>query len=178
MAFTLTEARRRLEELVERAVAGEEILIGRRGRDEVAMISSATLRALRGELALLTQALEATRVTATEARRSLPRLLDEASGGKAFLITRRGRPVAMLRGIESGDDPVGIAAIYDGLAHDVGADLWAHAVDSLGDPGRAARWFMKPNRALGGRSPRAVAMEGGSDRVATVLGRIDHGVIS
>jgi len=135
MGLTVTEARRRLKELVERALAGEEILIGRYGRDEVTLISSATLRALRGEIALLT-------------------------------------------GIESGGDPLAIQFILDRLAHDVGTDVWTRAVETFGDPQRAGRWLLEPNRALGGRSPSAVAAEDGPDAVMTLLGRIDHGLIS
>jgi len=50
MGLTITEARRRLTELIHRAAAGEEISIGRHGRDEVVLIGSAKLANLRRQL--------------------------------------------------------------------------------------------------------------------------------
>jgi len=51
MGLTVTEARRRLTELIQRAVAGEEIVIGRYGGDQVVLIGSAKLANLQRRLA-------------------------------------------------------------------------------------------------------------------------------
>lgn len=52
------------------------------------------------------------------------------------------------------------------------------AGDVLGSSARALQWLETPNTALAGEKPGAAASSSveGLGRVATVLGRIDHGI--
>lgn len=57
--------------------------------------------------------------------------------------------------------------------------LYDRAVDVLGSPEGARTWLHAIDRSLGGRSPWQVAgTEIGADRVANLLGRLEHGVLA
>jgi putative toxin-antitoxin system antitoxin component (TIGR02293 family) len=59
------------------------------------------------------------------------------------------------------------------------AKILAFAESVLGDKQKARRWLSTPNRALGNATPLSMLeTEAGSDEVANVLGRIEHGVYS
>ena len=59
------------------------------------------------------------------------------------------------------------------------ARLLAMAMTVLGSKEKAARWFTKSNRALGGRTPIEVSKtDAGAIEVVNILGRIDLGVYS
>lgn len=59
------------------------------------------------------------------------------------------------------------------------ARLAASAEDVLGAHENAGRWLQKPNRALGGVTPLSLLdTDLGAEAVATILGRIEHGVYS
>ncbi|MCD6392212.1 MAG: DUF2384 domain-containing protein [Planctomycetes bacterium] len=51
--------------------------------------------------------------------------------------------------------------------------------ESFGEPERAHRWLRKPNRVLDGEAPiNLLDTDFGAKQVETVLGRIEHGVVS
>lgn len=53
------------------------------------------------------------------------------------------------------------------------------AIQTLGDPDKAGRWLLLPNRALNGQAPLAmIATSPGAEAVESVLGRISYGVFS
>ncbi len=55
----------------------------------------------------------------------------------------------------------------------------ARATEVLEDPGKAASWLRRPNRALGYRVPiELLDTNPGEEEVETILGRIEHGVFS
>jgi putative toxin-antitoxin system antitoxin component (TIGR02293 family) len=58
--------------------------------------------------------------------------------------------------------------------------LMFKAYDVFEDTAKAERWFRKPNRALGKRTPLDVALNDsqGAATVEQILGRIEHGVFS
>lgn len=59
------------------------------------------------------------------------------------------------------------------------AQVYATAVETLGDSGRAAEWLKAPNRALrGGRPLDQLDTDPGVREVEDVLGRIAYGVYS
>ena len=59
------------------------------------------------------------------------------------------------------------------------ARVLVRAEEALGDPVRARRWLMKPNRALNGEIPlKLLATDSGATAVVRVLGRIEHGIYS
>jgi putative toxin-antitoxin system antitoxin component (TIGR02293 family) len=59
------------------------------------------------------------------------------------------------------------------------ACVFDKAVDVLGGPDAARKWFKTPLRALGGKTPIEYCdMEVGLREVELVLGRIEHGVFS
>ena len=59
------------------------------------------------------------------------------------------------------------------------ARTFTRAEEVLGEPAKAARWFSRPNRALGGESPLSLLdTEAGAQEVEAVLGRIEDGVYS
>ena len=59
------------------------------------------------------------------------------------------------------------------------ARLLALARESLGESGRASRWFKRANRALGGVAPiAAIDTELGARQVENLLGRIAYGGVS
>ena len=59
------------------------------------------------------------------------------------------------------------------------AQVYATAVETLGDSGRAAEWLKTPNRALrGGRPLDQLDTDPGVREVEVVLGRIAYGVYS
>lgn len=59
------------------------------------------------------------------------------------------------------------------------ARILARAEEVLGDQAKAARWFSRPNRALGGDSPLSLLdTDAGTQEVEAVLGRIEDGVYS
>ncbi len=60
------------------------------------------------------------------------------------------------------------------------ARVFAGAIDLFeGDADAAQEWMMHPNRGLGGTSPfEMVRTEVGSREVESLIGRIEHGVIS
>jgi putative toxin-antitoxin system antitoxin component (TIGR02293 family) len=56
---------------------------------------------------------------------------------------------------------------------------WAKALAVLEDPAAARRWMTQPKLALGGLTPlRCCDTEIGAREVESLLGRIEHGVIS
>jgi putative toxin-antitoxin system antitoxin component (TIGR02293 family) len=58
------------------------------------------------------------------------------------------------------------------------AGIVAHAQEALGEPVRAHRWLMQPNRALEGCRPfDLLGSAAGADAVADILLRIEHGVL-
>lgn len=59
------------------------------------------------------------------------------------------------------------------------ACVFDKAVDVLGDPDAARKWFKQPIRALAGKTPLEYCdMELGLREVEDILGRIEHGVFS
>jgi putative toxin-antitoxin system antitoxin component (TIGR02293 family) len=59
------------------------------------------------------------------------------------------------------------------------AGVAARAAEVLGSTEKAAHWLQRPNRALGGRVPlELLDTDAGTQQVAEVLGRIEHGVYS
>ena len=59
------------------------------------------------------------------------------------------------------------------------ARVYAHAVEMIGDEGRAVQWLLTPNRALGsGRPLDRLDTDVGAREVEEVLGRIASGVYS
>lgn len=59
------------------------------------------------------------------------------------------------------------------------ARIATFAEDILGEPGKAGRWLLKPNRALGGMIPLdQLDTDLGAQHVVQILGRIGHGVYS
>ncbi len=53
------------------------------------------------------------------------------------------------------------------------------AEEVFGEPERAHRWLRKPNRVLDGEAPiNLLDTDFGAKQVETVLGRIEHGVVS
>lgn len=59
------------------------------------------------------------------------------------------------------------------------ARLLAQAEQALGAQEKARRWLVKPNRALGGRTPLSILdSDAGTLAVERVLGRIEHGIYS
>ena len=57
------------------------------------------------------------------------------------------------------------------------ASLFDRAVDVLGNNEAARQWFKGPKRALGGQTPLEFAdTEPGANEVASLLGRLEHGV--
>jgi putative toxin-antitoxin system antitoxin component (TIGR02293 family) len=59
------------------------------------------------------------------------------------------------------------------------AGVAARAAEVLGTTEKADRWLQRPNRALGGRVPlELLDTDAGTQQVAEVLGRIEHGVYS
>lgn len=108
------------------------------------------------------------RVTVSQARRRLSHLLNRVLGsGQSFVITRRGQPVAVLSPLQD-TSPLSVEL----------GETWERAVSALGNVSRAERWLLKPNRALGGRTPREVAHGGDAQLVHQLLGRIEHGIVS
>ncbi len=59
------------------------------------------------------------------------------------------------------------------------AELLAQATRALGSVEKAERWIATPCRAFDGQRPLAVVQApDGRRRIAIVLGRIEHGVLS
>lgn len=59
------------------------------------------------------------------------------------------------------------------------ARLMVRAEQAIGNPDKAHRWLMKPNRALGGQVPlKLLDSDAGASAVEQVLGRIEYGVYS
>lgn len=59
------------------------------------------------------------------------------------------------------------------------ARLMVRAEQAIGNPEKAHRWLMKPNRALGGQVPlKLLDSDAGASAVEQVLGRIEYGVYS
>lgn len=57
------------------------------------------------------------------------------------------------------------------------ARLLVRAEEALGDPEKAHRWLLRPNRALGGQRPLTLLdSDAGALAVERTLGRIEHGV--
>lgn len=57
------------------------------------------------------------------------------------------------------------------------ARIYAHAVETFGDPDKAKRWLRKPLRQFGGRSAmEMLETELGAHQVEAFLGRISHGL--
>ena len=59
------------------------------------------------------------------------------------------------------------------------ARIAAHAAAVLGSEEKAARWLHRPNRALGNQPPlELLDSDIGARQVETLLGRIEHGLLS
>lgn len=57
------------------------------------------------------------------------------------------------------------------------ARITVRAEQAIGNPDKAHRWLMKPNRALGGQVPlKLLDSDAGASAVEQVLGRIEYGV--
>jgi len=56
-------------------------------------------------------------------------------------------------------------------------ELLRRAIEALNDRHRAALWFARTNRGLGGISPYRALANGQRQAVFDTLGRIEHGVI-
>ena len=56
-------------------------------------------------------------------------------------------------------------------------EIMRSAVETFGDPDLAAKWLKEPNPAIGGVTPLSLLdTQPGRDQVATLLGRIEHGI--
>jgi putative toxin-antitoxin system antitoxin component (TIGR02293 family) len=56
-------------------------------------------------------------------------------------------------------------------------EIMRSAVETFGDPDLAAKWLKEPNPAISGATPLSLLdTQPGRDQVATLLGRIEHGI--